>query len=188
MQKAGLYFLCNQENRQRQHDTLRRELHNRARGVLFLFAVPVKPGRATQGKYPRPYLPYRKQERSSAVNRYRIAITCAGLFRMQSRRRRWRGLQPYNAARPSMARRNHAVTGTCSPVHAVPGGLCKFAQNRAVKALQIRPISTTRDALQELTAAISNGLAAFLSMPGSAARRNPDRRQRLTPTDYVRLA
>lgn len=104
-----------------------------------------------------------------AVNRQQIATTRAGLFRMQSRRRRWRGLHPVNTALPSTTRRKHAATGTCSPVHAAPGRLCKFAQNRAVKALQNRPISTTRDALQELTAAISNDLAAFRLTPGSAA-------------------
>ena len=64
---------------------------------------------------------------------------------------------------------------TCSPVHAAPGGLCKFAQIRAVKALRNRPISTTRNVLQELQAAISNGLAAFQSTAGNAAQGIPDR-------------
>lgn len=75
-------------------------------------------------------------------------------------------------------RRNGSIqreTTPCSPVHATPGGLCKFAQIRAVQALQNRPMSTTRDALQELQAAISNGLAAFQSTPGSAAQGIPDR-------------
>ena len=106
-----------------------------------------------------------------AVNRRQLATIRAGLFRMQSRRRRWRGSQPGNAARPSMARRNESMQREptpCSPVHAAPGKLCKFAQNRAVKALQIRPISTTRNALQRLYTAISNGLATFRSTPGSA--------------------
>ena len=67
-------------------------------------------------------------------------------------------------------RNGHMQPSTCSP-----GRLCKFAQNRAVNALQIRPISTTRDALQELQAAISNGLAAFQSTAGNAAQCSPDR-------------
>ena len=62
-----------------------------------------------------------------------------------------------------------------SPGRAVPGRLCKFAQNRAVQALRNRPISTTRDTLQELHAAISNGLVAFRSMPYSAVQGSPDR-------------
>jgi len=110
-----------------------------------------------------------------AVNRQQIATTRAGLFRTHSRRRRWRDSQPVNATQPSTTRRKHAATGTCSPVPAAPGGLCIFAQNRAVQALQNRPISTTRNALQELYAAISNGLAAFQSTPGSAAQGIPDR-------------
>ena len=61
------------------------------------------------------------------------------------------------------------------PGHAAPDGLCKFAQNRAVKALQIRPISTTRNAFQELPEAISNGLAAFQSTADNAAQCSPDR-------------
>ena len=109
-------------------------------------------------------------ERSAAVNRCQLATMRAGLFRMQSRRRRWRGLHPVNTALPSMARHDHAATGTCSP-----GRLCKFAQNRAVQALRNRPISTTRDTLQELHAAISNGLAAFQSTAGNAAQCSPDR-------------
>ena len=56
----------------------------------------------------------------------------------------------------------------------MPDHLCKFDQNRAVQALQNRPISATRDALQELYAAISNGLAAFRSTPGNAAQGIPD--------------
>lgn len=48
-----------------------------------------------------------------AVNRQRLATIHAGVFRMQSRRRRWRDLQPVNAARPSMARRKHAATDPC---------------------------------------------------------------------------
>lgn len=94
----------------------------------------------------------------------------------------------YGATQPRRNGSMQRVPTPHSPGRAVPGGLCKFAQNRAVKALQIRPISTTRNALQEPQAAISNGLAAFQSTPGNAARRNPDRRQRLTPSDYVRLA
>lgn len=60
-------------------------------------------------------------------------------------------------------------------IHAAPGALCKFAQNRAVQALQNRPISTTHNALQRLYAAISNGFVAFRSTPGSAAQGIPDR-------------
>lgn len=74
----------------------------------------------------------------------------------------------YGATQPR--RNGHMQPSTCSP-----GRLCKFAQNRAVQALQIRPISTTRNALQELSEAISNGLAAFQSMPGNAAQCSPDR-------------
>ena len=106
----------------------------------------------------------------------------AGLFRMQSRRRRWMDAQPGNAAWPSMAQRNPGRKGSMQrettpndPVHAAPGRLCKFAQNRAVQALRNRPISTTRDALQELQAAISNGLAAFQSTADNAAQCSPDR-------------
>ena len=102
------------------------------------------------------------------VNRRPLATMRAGLFRMQSRRRRWSDVQPGNAAWPSMAQRNPGRKGSMQreptpdrPVHAAPGRLCKFAKNRAVKALQIRPISTTCNALQELSEAISNGLAAF---------------------------
>ena len=73
-----------------------------------------------------------------------------------------------NAKRPS-------ACSTRRPVHAMPDDLCKFAQNRAVQALRNRPISTTRDTLQELHAAISNGLAAFQSTAGNAARCSPDR-------------
>lgn len=69
-------------------------------------------------------------------------------------------------------------------IHAAPGGLCKFAQNRAVQALQNRPISTTRNAVQELYAAISNGLAAFRPTPGSAAQGYPDRPPGI---DHLRL-
>lgn len=106
----------------------------------------------------------------------------AGLFCMQSTRGRWRDSQPGNAAWPSMAQRNPGRKGFMQrettpndPVHAAPGRLCKFAQNCAVKALQIRPISTTRDTLQELYTAISNGLAAFQSTAGNAAQCSPDR-------------
>ena len=116
------------------------------------------------------------------VNRRPLATMRASLFRMQSRRRRWRDVQPGNAAWPSMAQRNPGRKGSMQrettqngPVHAAPGRLCKFAQNRAVKALQIRPISTTRNALQELSEAISNGLAAFQSTADNAAQCSPDR-------------
>lgn len=68
-----------------------------------------------------------------------------------------------------------------SPVHAAPGKLCEFAQNRAVQALQVRPISNTRNALQELYAAISNDLAAFRLTPGSAAQGIPDRPPGIDP-------
>lgn len=71
---------------------------------------------------------------------------------------------------------SHAATDPCSPVHAAPGELCKFAQIRALQALQTRPISTTQDALQELHADISNGLAAFLTTPRSAAQSRPPAR------------
>ena len=76
------------------------------------------------------------------------------------------------------ARTNARPPRPCStrrPVHAMPDDLCKFVQNCAVQALQIRPISTTRNALQELQAAISNGLATFRSTPGSAPQGIPDR-------------
>lgn len=76
----------------------------------------------------------------------------------------------------------------CSPVHAAPGGLCKFAQNRAVQALQVRPISTTRNALQELPMAISNGLVAFRSTPGIAEQGIPGRPPGIAPSNYMRLA
>ena len=62
--------------------------------------------RAAQSRY--------AQASSAAVNRQRIATTRAGLFRMQSRRRRWRDVQPVNAARPSMARRKPGRTDPCS--------------------------------------------------------------------------
>ena len=116
------------------------------------------------------------------VNRRPLAPMRVSLFRMQSRRRRWRCVQPDNAARPSGARCHPRRNGSARrkptpdcPGHAAPGKLCKFAQNRAVQALQIRPISTTRDALQELQAAISNGLAAFQSTADNAAQGIPDR-------------
>lgn len=79
-----------------------------------LVCPAVNPSRAAQHRYTQAY----SARRQPSADRNHAA----GLFRMQSRRRRWRGLQPYNAARPSMARRNHAATGTCSPVHAAQAG------------------------------------------------------------------
>lgn len=64
------------------------------------------------------------------VNRQQIAATRAGLFRMQSRRRRWRDSQPDNAARPSTARRNRSRNGFVQP------SACS-----ARRTMQIRPES-----------------------------------------------
>ena len=65
------------------------------------------------------------------VNRRPLATMRAGLFRMQSRRRRWRGLHPVNTALPSMARHNESMqrepTPDC-PGHAAPGGQCMQRQ------------------------------------------------------------
>ena len=95
-----------------------------------LFAMP------SSGKPPRQIALYRlacpavnlsRAACGQSVNRCQLATMRAGLFRMQSRRRRWRGLQPYNAARPSMARHNESMqrepTPDC-PGHAAPGGQC----------------------------------------------------------------
>lgn len=79
------------------------------------------------------------------------------------------------AARQCSAAQYGAMSTAPQRIHAAPGGLFKFAQNRAVQALQNRPISTTRGTLQELPAAISNGLVAFRSTPGNAAQGPPDR-------------
>lgn len=79
---------------------------------------------------------------------------------------------------------NRVATDPCNLAHAVPGKLCKYAQNRAVQALQNRPISTPRNTLQELQAAISNGLVVFRSTPGSAAQGYPDRPPGI---DHLRL-
>lgn len=74
----------------------------------------VKLSRAARGQVVQPCLTCRNQKHSAAVSLCRIATTRAGLFRMQSRRARWRDLQPVNAARPSMTRRSHAATDPCS--------------------------------------------------------------------------
>lgn len=102
--------------------------------------------------------------------------------------RRWWDSQPANAAQSSTTRREPGRNGSMQreptpdcPGHVAPGKLCKFAQNRAVQALQTRPIFTTCNALQELYAAISNGLAAFRSTPYSAAQSSPDRPPGIDP-------
>ena len=55
--------------------------------------------RAARCQYMRACLPCHKGNRFAMVNRRQLATMRAGLFRMQSRRRRWRDLQPVNAAR-----------------------------------------------------------------------------------------
>lgn len=96
-----------------------------------------------------------KEKRSAAVNRRQLATTRAGLFRMQA---------------SNAARRNHAATDSCSASQAMqirPESRCTgFAES---------PYIHPRNTLQELQAAISNGLAAFRSTPGNAAQGIPDR-------------
>lgn len=130
----------------------------------------VNPSRAAQRQHMRACLPCHKGKRFATVNRRQLATMRAGLFRIQSRRRRWRACSQLMQRGATW----HDAT-TPQRIHAAPGVLCKFAQIRAVQSLQNRPISTTRNTLQELSAAISNGLVAFRSTPGSAAQGIPDR-------------
>ena len=71
-----------------------------------------------------------------AVNRQRLATIRAGVFRMQSRRRRWRDLQPVNAARPA---RNDATTP--QRIHAARTNTMQPSTCSARQAMQIRPES-----------------------------------------------
>lgn len=146
----------------------------RKKGALF----PMQSKKRRQGK--RACLLCRHAEKSCTTS------LCASRFRTRST---VSDSQPF-APVYSACSQGGAGGGTCSQsmqrgpvwhdastpqrIHAAPVMLCKFAQNRAVQALQNRPISTTRNTLQELQAAISNGLVVFRSTPGSAERRNPD--------------
>ena len=142
----------------------------------------VNPSRATQRCYARAYsarcqpLPTRNHARRSIPHAIK-APPVEGLATIQCSAAQY-GTTSTAPQRIHAARTNARLPRPCStrrPVHAMPDDLCKFAQNRAVQALQIRPISTTCNALQELFAAISNGLAALRSTPGSAAQGIPDR-------------
>ena len=139
MQEGGLCLPCNQDNwhtRQPAHihaDRHCRGQRNRCQGKRACLLC----ARSVKNYTTSPCTSHSARRQPSADRNH-----ARGLFRMQSRRRRWRGLQPYNAAWPIMAQRNHAATDPCipAPTTATPNDM-QPSTRRARRAMQIRPES-----------------------------------------------
>ena len=141
MQEGGLCFLCNQCNsRQGKRACLLCRQARKSRASSYcvgLFSMQ------SIRQWPH------------NVNRRPLATMRASLFRMQSRRRRWRDLQTVNAAWPSMARRNESMQREPTPDrpgHAAPGGQCMQCQTIYANSSRIALYRPCRFALYPLRA------------------------------------